>query len=152
MDIVHDSFGHVIGSQGHRFSPRLRQPLSSTSNSSAPPCLIAGGDHDSRLALDQHRHHIRFATVEHRHALRTSGNVLVNRTWLQGHGATVISGATLRSSAICVWYVPSDLIACPCAGLDVSFVSHLWLQIRSIGRPRGASPSPSGLPNLLQIS
>jgi hypothetical protein len=31
------------------------------------------------LALDQHCHHVRFAAVEHRHALRTSGNVLVNR-------------------------------------------------------------------------
>jgi hypothetical protein len=32
-----------------------------------------------------------------------------------------------KRGAICVWGVPSDLIAYPWAGLDVSFASHLWL-------------------------
>lgn len=138
VDSVLNSFSLVIR------LPFLSAPLAThyrlPPTSRVTSYLIAGGDLDSR-------YRIRTLPVARPSDVSKSASQSKMATMTR---AAAISGMRLSSSASCVWYVPSDLIAYPWVGLDVPFVSYLWLHIRSIDT-QGAFSSSSGLRNLLQI-
>jgi len=87
----HDPFSLVIGLQDHRFSPCLSLRIVVYLQLLGHLMPHHGSAHNSILALDQYCHHNSIVAVQRRYALRTSGNVLVNRVWLQGHGPAKIS-------------------------------------------------------------